>query len=75
VKFPGIVNVKRMLVNASVLVCPGSTYFAMLGHVISMHVGRTRDGRNHSIRVFCNDLPTFIIFSPRFITPRTFEMA
>ena len=51
-KFPGIVNVKRMLVNASVLVCPGSTFFfffAMHGHVISMHVGSTRDGSSHSI--------------------------
>lgn len=55
-KFPEIVSVMRMLVNASVLVCPGSTYFGMLGHVISMHVGNTRDGSIHSIRVFCNDL-------------------
>jgi len=71
-----------MLVNASVLVCPGSTFFGMLGHVISMHVRSTRDGSSHSIWVFCSDLrlvrtvlATFVIPSPSFITPRTFEMA
>ena len=86
VKFPQIVNVKRMLVNVSVLVCPGPTFFFFFwvpGHVISMHVGSTWVGSSHSMCVFCSDLhlvwgrfwPTFVISSPSFIIPRTFEMA